>query len=427
MKKKIIRALVKEVKDDGSITGAIASTSSVDRDGDILVPGGWQLDNYRKNPILLWSHDPYSLPIGKVTDIKIDNDNLVFDAQFAVKENDFAAKVANLIKGGFLNAFSVGYIPQGQDEQGRTTGMELLEISVVNVPANQEALVSHEYRQFKSYLKTVEQKDMAGMEQDMASMDEHMAGMADAMKAMREAMGKQDETAMQQHMQEMESHVGAMDDTMETMSEEMMGGKQMKSVVPFDATSPAPEETAWDGAAAAESLRKWASSDGTGDVSTIDWAKYAKGFAWYDAENKETFGAYKLPHHRYEAGKLQVVWKGVAAAMAALLGSRGGVAIPDTDTDAVYGHLAKHYKQFEKEPPTKQFTAKSGRVLSEKNRTIIESAVSIMNDSIKALKDVLSAAEPPEKSVTPSANTQIHRALKIVDHAVERAIKLTKQ
>jgi len=37
--------------------------------------------------------------------------------------------------------------------------------------------------------------------------------------------------------------------------------------------------------------------------------------------------------------------------MAALLGARGGVNIPDTDQRGVYDHLAKHYRQFEKEPP----------------------------------------------------------------------------
>jgi len=37
--------------------------------------------------------------------------------------------------------------------------------------------------------------------------------------------------------------------------------------------------------------------------------------------------------------------------MAALLGARGGVNIPDADRKGVYNHLAKHYKQFDKEVP----------------------------------------------------------------------------
>ena len=50
-------------------------------------------------------------------------------------------------------------------------------------------------------------------------------------------------------------------------------------------------------------------------------------------------------------GKLVVVWRGVAAAMAALRGARGGVEIPRSDYDAVYRHLARHYRQFDKELP----------------------------------------------------------------------------
>ena len=37
--------------------------------------------------------------------------------------------------------------------------------------------------------------------------------------------------------------------------------------------------------------------------------------------------------------------------MGALLGARGGVAVPERDRRAVYEHLADHYREFDKEPP----------------------------------------------------------------------------
>lgn len=70
---------------------------------------------------------------------------------------------------------------------------------------------------------------------------------------------------------------------------------------------------------------------------------------WFDSENNEKKSAYKLPHHRAE--DMKAVWKGVAAAMGALMGSRGGVDIPEGDRKATYSHLAKHYKEFGKEAP----------------------------------------------------------------------------
>lgn len=50
-------------------------------------------------------------------------------------------------------------------------------------------------------------------------------------------------------------------------------------------------------------------------------------------------------------GRLRVVWNGVRSAMQVLLGARGGVDIPDPDRKSVYRHLARHYEEFDKEPP----------------------------------------------------------------------------
>ena len=58
-----------------------------------------------------------------------------------------------------------------------------------------------------------------------------------------------------------------------------------------------------------------------------------------------------MPHHDIIDGRLCVVWRGVAAAMAALMGARGGVDIPAADKRSVYTHLARHYAQFDREPP----------------------------------------------------------------------------
>ena len=111
------------------------------------------------------------------------------------------------------------------------------------------------------------------------------------------------------------------------------------------------DSDSWDGPAAEKRLAEWASSDGSGDKDKMNWAKYRRGFAWYDSANPENFGSYKLPHHDIQNGKFVVVWGGVRAAMSALLGGRGGTSIPASDRKAVYDHLAAEYKLFDKEPP----------------------------------------------------------------------------
>lgn len=102
----------------------------------------------------------------------------------------------------------------------------------------------------------------------------------------------------------------------------------------------------WNTEAACARIKKSA----TNEDETIDIAKYKTGFAWHD-KTDDTLTAYKLLHHDVVEGKLVVVWRGVQAAMGALLGARGGVKIPDAERSAVYNHLTAHYKQFDREPP----------------------------------------------------------------------------
>jgi hypothetical protein len=83
-------------------------------------------------------------------------------------------------------------------------------------------------------------------------------------------------------------------------------------------------------------------------VGVVDVEDLRRIRAWFAGEGDKK-GDYKLPHHK--ADGYATVWRGVAAAMGALLGARGGVQIPDSDKRGVYGHLAKHYAQFDKEPP----------------------------------------------------------------------------
>jgi hypothetical protein len=80
-----------------------------------------------------------------------------------------------------------------------------------------------------------------------------------------------------------------------------------------------------------------------------DWNWSEQGARQVDAMLEK--GGYKLPHHELIDGRLQVVWRGVTHAMNVLAGGRGGVDIHDKDRRAVWRHLARHYEQFDEEPP----------------------------------------------------------------------------
>jgi len=117
-------------------------------------------------------------------------------------------------------------------------------------------------------------------------------------------------------------------------TKKMKKAKIFKAVILYKNLGTATESTAWAGAK--ETVK--AEVD---DLRRI--------CAWYDSSNPDIKSSYKLPHHRMSDKK--AVWRAVYAAMAAVLGARDGVQIPDADRKGVYNHLAGHYKQFDKEPP----------------------------------------------------------------------------
>lgn len=128
----------------------IGSTTIEDRAGESIDQNGWDLKNFKKNPVILPAHDYRQPAIGKATSIKIKEGNLVFRVQFPEEGvNPVADIYRKLYKGGFMNASSVGFIPkEWTDGDGKKapyrsyTKQELLELSLVSVPCNPEALVS---------------------------------------------------------------------------------------------------------------------------------------------------------------------------------------------------------------------------------------------------------------------------------------------
>ncbi len=128
-----------QIKKEGDKTYKfLASTSSVDRQGDSIDQSGWELDNFKTNPVGLWAHRYDELPVAKVVNIEVTK--LGLEADFVFASHGKAQDVKKLVDDGVLNAVSVGFIPK--ERNGNIiTRAELLEISIVPVPANQEAIL----------------------------------------------------------------------------------------------------------------------------------------------------------------------------------------------------------------------------------------------------------------------------------------------
>lgn len=138
------------------------TTASVDRDNDRIALDGWDTSAYERAPVVLWGHDAYRPPIGRATRLFRDGDALKSDVQFIPPETPefgpFAAGIQALCRGGYLYASSVGFRPLDWDfteDKARNADdwfpgidfkrQELMEWSIVSVPANPEALLEHEF------------------------------------------------------------------------------------------------------------------------------------------------------------------------------------------------------------------------------------------------------------------------------------------
>jgi hypothetical protein len=146
------------IQKDGDRLIAIASEAVEDREGEVLTMEGWKIDNFKKNPVLLWGHNAEEPAIGKADNIKkklIDGvKRLVFEPVFhGLSER--SQLLEKLYKTGFLNSFSVGFLPL-EKEGNKYTKQELLEISCVNVPALPSATIQARMKKFG-----IEEKDLA--------------------------------------------------------------------------------------------------------------------------------------------------------------------------------------------------------------------------------------------------------------------------
>lgn len=124
-----------------------ANTTTKDRSGDVVTAEAWAkgVENFRKNPVMLYQHK-HDCPIGRIENIAVDRKGIYVEGSVS-EAAEKTHGVQTLIKDGALKSFSVGFrVKDGkynrEDDSMVITDVELLEISVVSVPCNQESLFS---------------------------------------------------------------------------------------------------------------------------------------------------------------------------------------------------------------------------------------------------------------------------------------------
>lgn len=128
-------------------------------------------------------------------------------------------------------------------------------------------------------------------------------------------------------------------------AKEDQGEGEQKAVTPYQNLDLAARNRAWDSDAAEGRVREWA-----GGADDMDWAKYRQASLWYDAEEQDQFGSYKLPYADIVGGELVALPRGIFAAAGSLQGARGEEPdIPEADAERVKGNVDRYYAKMRTE------------------------------------------------------------------------------
>lgn len=123
----------------------VLSDATPDRYGDVIEAAGWELKEFKTNPIALFNHNP-DFPIGRWANVKVEKGKLVGELKMAPRGTSARIdELLNLIDAGVLRAVSVGFLPDEYEQIGRGHGsrytkQRLVETSLVSIPANPNAL-----------------------------------------------------------------------------------------------------------------------------------------------------------------------------------------------------------------------------------------------------------------------------------------------
>lgn len=131
----------------------VISTSGLNCYKSRVLTEGIDLEQYRKNPVLLYMHqrcfDGKTFPLGFITNLRVDGDRLIGTPVFD-EEDPAAMSVYNKWERGFLRMFSAGleiletskapeHLLPGQLRE-TITRSRLEEVSIVDIGANDDAL-----------------------------------------------------------------------------------------------------------------------------------------------------------------------------------------------------------------------------------------------------------------------------------------------
>lgn len=131
----------------------ILHDETVNTYGFRMLTSGADLSAFRSNPVMLYNHNDWEMPIGRWVNVRVEGTQILAEADFDMGDKQ-AAEIARKVEAGYLSACSVGawvkecssdprtYL-EGQTEP-TVTRWSLREASICNIPANHNALALYD-------------------------------------------------------------------------------------------------------------------------------------------------------------------------------------------------------------------------------------------------------------------------------------------
>lgn len=281
-----------EVKsfDEAGFAGYAATFGVLDRVADLIVPGAFRetLPTFLKEGIIAWQHD-WKEPIGKPIEAFEDQNGLFVKA--VLSETQRGRDVRTLLQDGVIRKLSIGYEVLEAEE----------DVSIEQVQGILKRELSDEEQYAASRYPIRILKRIKLFEVSPVSVPANPAAVITQVK-------------------------------------------QVKAVTGYRGNLPlAPRDRPWDKTAAERRVRAWAGAEEAPNE------RYRNAFFWYDAENPENFGSYKLLYCDVIDGKLHAVPRAIFAVAAVLQGARGGVDIPESDKARIRSIVSRWYARMRQE------------------------------------------------------------------------------
>lgn len=329
----------------------IASTPTPDEENWIVRPDAFlgHIKSFLDNPVMLFMHNHRDI-IGRYTKLEFGDNGIRFRGYISPATTDYMKNIHELVRNGALSGVSISFIPLEKEDMTfeeaikrgliedekvlnplmpmvtYVTEAELIEISLVAVGMNREALLEKGLDVDFDFLLSGKNNAKSSCVYINKSIEDLLIG----------DDGDKIEFSKRRKLEDSENNMEKVIENEEELVE--------NSAVPYKKFPKADLNTPWSFDAA----------DGNAILERGGWKLYKAVHTWVDTSEGSTpekRQAYKLPHHKIVDDRVKTVWNGVRAAMAALLGARGGVDIPESDRRGVYNHLSRHYREFDKEPP----------------------------------------------------------------------------